>query len=492
MTTHPNGHHIPHTAPRIPPVTTEPTLNPISLAELPELLQDALRPTGWPALTPVQSTSIPYMLAGHDVMAQAKTGSGKTAAFLLPILNHIDPLDEACQALILVPTRELAVQVQVEGEMLSRDTGVNIVAVYGGVKYEGQIAAFKKGAHIIVGTPGRVLDHLLRGTLRLDSLLFLVFDEADRMLSMGFYPDMRQVKRYLPGRPVQSAMFSATFPPHVRRLADEFLRQPVFLNLSADVIHVEDVDHVVYHVPLMEKDRILVRIIELENPSSAIIFANTRQKVNYVTIVLQRFGYDADQLSSDLSQAERERVLQRLRDGNLRFLVATDVAARGLDIPELSHVFQYEPPDDPEQYIHRAGRTGRAGASGTAITLAEGLEEMKLFRIAKQYKISLQERPIPSEEDLANVVAARLRTILETKLRGRDKLQVERMRRFYEMVRQLAADEDEDGLAILAMFLDDFYQQTLHNPPPLPQMPVERERERDHRREGGGGRYKRR
>ncbi|MBK8432484.1 MAG: DEAD/DEAH box helicase [Chloroflexi bacterium] len=469
-------------------MTNETTFPPIAINELPELLQDALRPTGWQSLTPVQSTAIPYMLAGQDIMAQAKTGSGKTAAFILPILNNIDPLDDACQALILVPTRELAVQVQAEGEMLSRGTGVNIVAVYGGVKYEGQIKAFKKGAHIIVGTPGRVLDHLMRGSLRLDALTKLVFDEADRMLSMGFYPDMRQVKRYLPQHRVHSAMFSATFPPHVRRLADEFLRQPAFLNLSEDVIHVADVAHVVYNVPLMEKDRILVRIIELENPASAIIFANTRQKVNYVAVVLQRFGYDADQLSSDLSQAERERVLQRLRDGTLRFLVATDVAARGLDIPELSHVFQYEPPDDNEQYIHRAGRTGQAGASGTAVTLAEGLEEMKLFKIAKQYKINLEQRPVPTEADLARVVGGRLRTMLETKLRGRDKLQIERMQRFRDMAAQLAADEDEDGLAVLAMLLDDHYQETLHAPAPLPQMPVEEERERDHRREGEGPR----
>lgn len=459
-----------------------PNLSPITIEQLPELLRDALRPTGWTELTPVQSTAVPYMLAGRDIMAQAQTGSGKTAAFILPILNNIDPLDDACQALILVPTRELANQVQAEAEMLSRSTAVRVTAVYGGVKYHTQIEAFKRGAHIIVGTPGRILDHLMRGTLRLEAINHLVFDEADRMLSMGFYPDMRQVKRYLPQRPIHSAMFSATFPPHVRRLADEFLREPEFLNLSTDHIHVDDVAHVVYNVPLMEKDRILVRLLELENPASAIIFCNTRQRVNYVSIVLQRFGYDADQLSSDLAQGDRERVLQRLREGTLRFLVATDVAARGIDIPDLSHVIQYEPPDDPEQYIHRAGRTGRAGATGTAITLVEGLEEMKLFKIAKQYKIELEQLPIPTEGDLSRVVSGRVRTLLESKLRGRDKLQAERMQRFRDIARQFSQEEDEDGLDVISMLLDDYYQETIHNPPPLPEMPVEHEKPRDNDR----------
>lgn len=464
----------------------------ITIDELPELLGDALqKATQWTSLTAVQSTAIPYMLAGDDVMVQAKTGSGKTAAFMLPTLNQIDPIDTSCQALILVPTRELAQQVQAEGLMLSEGTGVNIVAVYGGVKYNTQIAAFKKGAHIVVGTPGRILDHLLRGTLRLDGLIKFMFDEADRMLSMGFYPDMKQIQRHLPERRVHSAMFSATFPPHVRRLADEFLHDPAFLNLSTDTIHVEDVAHLFYKVPDMQKDRALVRIIELEDPASAIIFCNTRQRVNYVTIVLQRFGYDADQLSSDLAQTDREKVLRRVRNGELRFLVATDVAARGIDIPDLSHAIQYEPPEDPEQYIHRAGRTGRAGASGTAVTLVEGLDELKLFKIAKQYKIELEERPLPTEEDLAGAVSKRVQTHLESKHRNRDKLRAERMQRFLPLVKTLAQD-DEIGIELLAMLVDDYYQETIHNPPPLPKPVVEKMKPSNNRRSNSGNRRNRR
>ena len=236
--------------------------------------------------------------------------------------------------------------------------------------------AFRQGAHLVVGTPGRILDHLLKRNLSLKHLQMLVFDEADRMLSMGFYPDMKAVQRYLPSRRIQGCMFSATFPARVMRLAGEFLHEPEFLSLSRDHVHVTDVEHVYYVVPRMDKDRSLVRIIEVENPASALIFCNTKARVHYVTAVLQRFGYDADELSSDLSQKAREKIMARVRKGKLRFLVATDVAARGIDLPDLSHVIIYEPPDDPELYIHRAGRTGRAGGGGVAISLVDVMEQM--------------------------------------------------------------------------------------------------------------------
>ena len=344
----------------------------ISIGDLSENLAQAVAKVGWDKLMPVQSRAIPYVLAGRDVMVQARTGSGKTGAFVLPMLDRIDPRNKACQALVLVPTRELAKQVGDQAELLGKSAGLNVVAVYGGVKYGGQLDAFRKGAQVVVGTPGRVLDHLMRGTLNLDALRMLVFDEADRMLSMGFYPDMVRVKGYLPRRRVHSSMFSATFPHHVLTLANQFLHEPETLSLSEDHIHVTEVEHLYYDVPALKKDRCLVRLIEIDNPQSAIIFCNRKQTVSYVAAVLQNFGYDADALSADLSQGARERVLQRVRDGKLKFLVATDVAARGLDIPALSHVYQYEPPEDPEAYIHRAGRTGRAGASGVAITLVSG------------------------------------------------------------------------------------------------------------------------
>jgi ATP-dependent RNA helicase DeaD len=288
----------------------------------------------------------------------------------------------------------------------------------------------------------------------------LIFDEADRMLSMGFYPDMKQVQRYLPQHALNACMFSATFPTYVLHTANEFIREPEFLSLSGDQVHVTDTSHAFYIVPGMDKDRALVRIIEVENPPSAIIFCNTKVKVHYVSVVLRRFGYDADELSADLAQKDRERVLERVRRGTLRFLVATDVAARGLDIPELSHVIQYEPPEDMEGYIHRAGRTGRAGASGVAISLVSELEKIELDRIAKRYGIDMQEKPLPTDTDVEQVVSERVTALLEARLRTRDKLQIERSQRFIPLGRALAESEDES--AIIAMLLDDYYQQTLH------------------------------
>lgn len=340
------------------------------------------------------------------------------------------------------------------------------IKAYGGVRYGAQLKAFQEGAHLVIGTPGRVLDHLFKQSLSLEKLQILLFDEADRLLSMGFYPDMREVQRFLPPHPVEGYMFSATFPPRVMRLAEQFLGKSEFLGLSSGAVHVAGTEHVYYSIPGMEKDRGLVRIIEIENPDSAIIFCNTRAKVHYVTVVLRRFGYDADELSADLSQNERDKVLTRVRRGKLRFLVSTDVAGRGIDIPELSHVIQYEPPEDPEVYIHRAGRTGRAGAAGEAITLVDVTEQIKLRRIAKQYQIDFEERPLPTREDVAAVVSERMTVFLETQLRTRDRLKTERMQRFVPLAQSLSSSEDE--LPLITMLLDDYYQQSLHTPPPQP------------------------
>lgn len=451
-------------------VEPENALPAITIDDLTERMREATAKVGWTELMPVQAKAIPYILAGRDLMVQSRTGSGKTGAFMLPILEKIDPSLNACQSLVMVPTRELARQVAREGEILGSVAGVRTAAVYGGVKYGPQVKALSKGAHIVVGTPGRVLDHLLKRTFTLDDLEFLVFDESDRMLSVGFYPDMKQVKTYLPDRPVGGLMFSATFPGNVKRLAHEFLRNPEFLSLSRDHVHVTDTEHAFYVVPGMEKDRCLVRIIEVVNPASAIIFCNTKAQVHYVATVLQRFGYNADELTADLKQATREEVLARVRKGTLRFLVATDLAARGIDIPELSHVIQYEPPEDPEAYVHRAGRTGRAGASGEAISLVSGMEQTDLGRIGKRFGIDLIERPVPTEEDVETLVAARVTALLEAQIRERGTLHAERMQRFIPLASELSQHEEE--LSLITMLLDDYYQQTLHGsvpePPPTP------------------------
>ena len=438
------------------------TLPEISIDRMSARMREAALAVGWQELMPVQARGIPYLLAGRNMMIQARTGSGKTGAFLLPMLEKLDPAINACQALILVPTRELARQVHGEAEKLLNPAGLRTVAVYGGVGYRPQIEALKQGAHVVVGTPGRVLDHLLRKTLTPAHLRMLIFDEADRMLSMGFYPDMKKIKRQLPPHEIHTALFSATFPAMVINTAAEFMSTPEFLSLSEDHTHVTDTEHIFIEVPGMDKDRALVRLLEIENPASAIIFCNTKSEVHYVNVVLQRFGYDSDELSADLSQSRREHVLQRLRIGTLRFLVATDVAARGIDIPELSHVIQYQPPEELEAYIHRAGRTGRAGAVGAAISLVNSLELMQLERIAKRYNIEMIRREMPTDEDVQAVVSERLTALLEARLRDRDKLAEERSRRFVPLARALAENEDES--ALIAMLLDDYYQQVLHAP----------------------------
>jgi ATP-dependent RNA helicase DeaD len=468
-------------------VEPENALPPTALEELPERMRTAAVRVGWTQLMPVQARAIPYVLARRDLMIQSRTGSGKTGAFVLPILERIERQRAICQALVLVPTRELAKQVAREAEILAGDEGVRTVAVYGGVSYGPQIEAFRGGAHVVIGTPGRILDHLLKRSLSLDGLQILVFDEADRMFSMGFYPDMKEVQRYLPARRINGYMFSATLPPAVLKMASEFLHKPEFLSLSRDRVHVAETAHVSYTVPAMDKDRALVRIIEVENPTSAIIFCNTKPKVHFVNVVLQRFGYDADELSADLAQEAREKVMARVRRGQLRFLVATDVAARGIDIPDLSHVILYETPEDPEGYIHRAGRTGRAGAAGVAISLVAGVERLDLQRIAQRFGIELEERPLPSDADVETIVAERVTALLEARLRERlrDQLHAERMKRFVPLGRALAESEDES--AVIAMLLDDYYQQTLHAPLPQPPGEEVRGKRQEMRREGAHG-----
>ena len=438
----------------------------VSIADLPDSWKESAARAGWTSLMPVQAKAMPYIMAGRDLMVQARTGSGKTGAFVMPILERINPLRPVCQALILVPTRELALQVTKEAALLSGGKGPRVVPVYGGTSYKTQLSAFKEGAHLVVGTPGRILDHLGRGTLKLDNVQILVFDEADRLLSMVLYPDMRDIQRYLPTK-LDAFMFSATFPATVQSLARQFLTDPDFLSLSRDSITVADTEHISYNIPAMDKDRALMRIIELENPTSAFIFCNTKARVEYVTTILQPFGYDADLLTSDLNQKDRERIMDRVRAQNLRFMVATDVAARGIDIPSLSHVFQYEVPDDPEVYVHRAGRTGRAGETGIAIIFTGDFNEVvRLKRIKERYNIEMEERPLPTDEDVTEVINQRLTALLESKRRKRSNLELERMQRFMPLAKDML--EDEESITIIAMLLDDVYQQSLNVPPPQP------------------------
>jgi ATP-dependent RNA helicase DeaD len=443
--------------------------------------------TGWASPLRVQAKAIPYLLAGRDLIVQSRTGSGKTGAFMLPGLMRLDAGDASCQMLVLVPTRELAHQVHGEAERLAEGTRIRTVAVYGGVGYKPQIEAFERGAHVVVGTPGRILDHLTRRKLSLDRLRFFVLDEADEMLSMGFYPDMLRIRRFLPERR-QSSMYSATILPKVRTLAKEFLHEPDFLSLSHGHVHVEETDHIYYPVPSMGKERALVRILETENPDSAIIFCNTKDKVRFLAEVLARFGLDTDQITADLTQVQREQVMKRIRQQQLRFLIATDVAARGIDITHLSHVILYDLPQDFESYIHRSGRTGRAGAGGIAISLVTVSQEEELKRIAQHYKIAMETRQVPDDEAVSRLVAERLTALLEDKRRDLGGVERERIERFMPLARALAESEDE--LDLVAMLLEESYRASIHAPPEQPdeKPPSEKPAREERKRPSRGGR----
>ncbi len=437
----------------------------ITFEELPDALKAACERAGWATLMPVQQKALPQLLADHDVMVQARTGSGKTGAFVLPLIAKLDSSRPECQALVMVPTRELAKQVAQEARMLMDDS-FGVVAVYGGVGYQEQLDAFRDGAHLVVGTPGRILDHLVRRNLSLDHLKVMIFDEADRMLSVGFYPDMLEVKRYLPKKIDGSYMFSATFPQSVLRLAEEFMVTPEFLSLSSEEANISAIAHQFVEVQAMGKERKLIKLIELENPTSALIFSNTKRNVEFTAALLSQFGFDAEGLTSDLTQNKREKLMAQIKAGKLRFLVATDVAARGIDIPDLSHVFMMEPPEDPESYVHRAGRTGRAGATGTAITMVDVIQRMELERIASRFKITFEEIKDPTEEDVAAIIEERLTALLEKQFRKLTNLERERASRFLPLVEKYAGDKESMGL--IAMLLDELYQTTLHGKPATP------------------------
>ena len=336
-------------------VEPEERLEPWTIDQLPESIRTAAIDMGWKSLMPVQASAVPYLEAGRDMIVQSRTGSGKTGGFLIPLLMRLDPGERHAQAIILVPTRELARQVYGELQALGANMNISGALVYGGVGYKEQLDALRGGAQVIVGTPGRVLDHIGRGSMNLDRLHTLIFDEADEMLSMGFYPDMKQLRRYIP-KERKTWMFSATMPFKVQRLAEEFMVNPGFLSLSAGKETIDTMEHRWYEAPVMDKDQVLIRLIEMEQPDSAIIFCNMKRDVEYVADVLKSRGYNAEMISGDLKQAQREKVMEGIREGRYSLLVATDVAARGIDISDLSHVFIYDLPPDPEMYVHRAGR----------------------------------------------------------------------------------------------------------------------------------------
>ncbi|MCK6534838.1 MAG: DEAD/DEAH box helicase [Polyangiaceae bacterium] len=362
-------------------------------------LRRAVDDLGYTHPTPVQRAVFELASRGKDLVVQARTGTGKTAAFGMPIVDSLVRRGTpAVQVLALCPTRELALQVTRELEALAKYRGVAVVPVYGGAPMPRQVEQIRGGAQVVVGTPGRVLDHLRRGTFSAASVRALVLDESDEMLSMGFLPQINEILSYLPDAR-QTLLFSATLPPDIQRMAADRLKSPEFLTLSGDHIGALEIDHFVY-LSFGDKISELLQIIEIEDPESAIVFCNTKDETKRVAAALEQQGFAADWLNADLGQSDREKVMAATRQGALRFLVATDVAARGIDISHLTHVINFDFPESAEQYVHRTGRTGRAGKIGMAVSLVTPSDVGHLYLLRLTYKLRPIEKTLPSAREL--------------------------------------------------------------------------------------------
>jgi ATP-dependent RNA helicase DeaD len=360
----------------------------------------ALDVMGYKHPTPVQLAVYEPASRGASLVVQARTGTGKTAAFGLPLLDTLVKRSlPKVQALILTPTRELALQISRELEKIAQFRDVKVTAIYGGASMVKQVEALEGGAQIVAGTPGRVLDHIRRGTLDTKAIKIFVLDEADEMLSMGFAKELSAIADSLP-QERQGLFFSATIPPDVERLAAAKLKDPEFITLSSDQVGALEINHFVYIVRGGDKRQQIVRVLETEDPESAIIFCNTKEETERLTAVLLDKGYDAEWLNGDLAQNERERIMARTREGKLRFLVATDVAARGIDISHLTHVINADFPETAEYYVHRTGRTGRAGRTGTAISMVGPKDIGSLYLLRLTYKIRPIEKQLPTDGEI--------------------------------------------------------------------------------------------
>lgn len=419
---------------------------------LSEARVNQLEKLGFTAPTAIQAQAIPELLAGRDVVGQSQTGTGKTAAFSLPMLERIDLNSRVVQALILTPTRELASQVADAIRSFSGNRRLSVLTVCGGQSIERQLKSLQRGVQIVVGTPGRVIDLLDRGDLKLDRVNWVVLDEADEMLSMGFIDDVKKILQQAPIER-QTTCFSATMPRPIRELINQFLKSPVTVTVEQPKATPARIEQRVYTVPRgWTKAKALQPIMELEDPEAALIFVRTRKAAAELTSQLQAAGHSVDEYHGDLSQSQRERLLARFKGGQVRWVVATDIAARGLDVDHLTHVINYDLPDQVESYIHRIGRTGRAGKTGTAISLIQPFDRRKLNAIERSVRQSLTVSRIPTRSQIEARRLEKLQNQLREALAG------ERMASFLPVVRDLS--EEYDPHAIAAAALQMVYDQT--------------------------------
>ena len=445
----------------------------------------ALTDLGYEKPSPIQAECIPHLLGGRDVLGMAQTGSGKTAAFSLPLLHNLDPELKAPQILVLAPTRELAVQVAEAMTDFSKHMhGVNVVALYGGQRYDVQLRALRQGPQIVVGTPGRLLDHLKRGTLNLSNLKGLVLDEADEMLRMGFIEDVETIMAEIPAEH-QTALFSATMPEAIRRITRRFMKEPQEVRIQSSVTTRPDISQSYWSVYGMRKNEALVRFLEAEDFDAAIIFVRTKNATLEVAEALERSGYNSAALNGDMNQALREQTLERLKDGRLDILIATDVAARGLDVERISLVVNYDIPMDSESYVHRIGRTGRAGRAGRALLFVENRERRLLRNIERTMKLTIPEVELPNAELLGKRRLEKFAAKVQQQLESSD---LDLYRGLLSKI-QPVADEELDIETLAAALLKMAQgERPLILPPEAPMRPKREFRDRDERFERRGDR----
>ena len=455
----------------------QPDADALTFADLgldPRVLQ-AVQEVGYETPSPIQAETIPTLLTGRDVVGLAQTGTGKTAAFALPILSRLDLRQKKPQALVLAPTRELALQVCEAFERYAAHVpGVHVLPVYGGQAYGVQLSALRRGVHVVVGTPGRIMDHLEKGTLDLTELRFLVLDEADEMLNMGFADDVETILADTPADK-NVALFSATMPAQIRRISKKYLRDPVEVTVKNKTTTAPNVTHRYLMVSYPQKVDALTRILEVENFEGMIVFVRTKNETETLAEKLRARGFSATAINGDIVQAQRERTIGELRDGKLDILVATDVAARGLDVDRISHVVNYDIPTDPESYVHRTGRTGRAGRSGDAISFVTPRERYLLRSIEKTTRQALTQMQLPTVEDVNVTRLARFDDAITEALSS-----AERLSFFRDVVSHYVREHnvpDVDVAAALAVVLQGDVPLLLE---PEPERPARKERpERD-------------
>lgn len=431
---------------------------------------------GFEEATPIQEGTIKFAMEGRDVLGQAQTGTGKTAAFGIPLIEKIDPKNPNVQALIIAPTRELAIQVSEEIYKIGYDKRVKLLSVYGGQEIGRQIRALKNRPQIIVGTPGRIQDHINRRTLKLDDVQTLVLDEADEMLNMGFIDDINAILENVP-ETRQTLLFSATMPPAIRKIAETFMRNPEIVKIKAKELTMENIEQFFVKSQEREKFDILTRLLDVQKPELAIIFGRTKRRVDELSQALGLRGYLAEGIHGDLSQAKRISVLRQFKEGKIDILIATDVAARGLDISGVSHVYNFDIPQDPESYVHRIGRTGRAGKSGIAVTFVTP-REMGYLRIVEETtkKRMTPLRPPSTEEALAGQQEVAMQTLVEM-------VQNNDLDNYRKLAVQLL--ENNEALDLVAAALKSMTKEPDATPVTISEerpLPMRRERS-----QGGGG-----